>query len=175
MNPTTETCEKQETKAAQPETGEAELRLEKRRDGQLWLVRDGKEDVAVGVRRPFPWSAPDRYVSFRDEKEVEVFLLDDLAVLDADSRRVLDEALGEASFVLDVESIESIETEFEIRNWKVATTQGPYTFQTKHDDWPRPLAEGGILIRDIEGNLFRVADPRAMDEKSRKLLWAFFD
>ena len=151
------------------------LRLEERQDGQVWLVRDGSEDVAVHVRRPFPWSAPDRYISLRGEEDAEVALVDHLDRLDDASRGVLERALAEVSFVLEIQAIESIETEFEIRNWKVRTRQGPYTFQTKHDEWPRTLAAGGLLLRDVEGNLFRIGELETLDDKSQELLWAFTD
>jgi hypothetical protein len=31
------------------------------------------------------------------------------------------------------------------------------------------------LIRDVGGDLYRLANPREMDRKSRELLWAFVD
>ena len=49
------------------------------------------------------------------------------------------------------------------------------SFQTHLDDWPRALPNGGILIRDVAGDLYRIAPPSQMDRKSRELLWAFVD
>lgn len=160
-----------------PATGShpAVLRLERRADQQIWLVREGADDVAVRVRRPFPWSMPGRYFSLCDEKDNEVALIVDEDDLDPDSRRVLEEALQETRFLFEVEGIEAIETEFEIRNWKVRTRQGFCTFQTKHDEWPHPLPQGGFVLRGIEGNLFHIPDLDQMDEKSRKLMWDFTD
>jgi hypothetical protein len=114
-------------------------------------------------------------VSLRDPKGQEVALINDLDQLDDQSRQAVEEALHEVSFVFDIVGIDAIETEFEIRNWKVKTLQGDFTFQTKHDDWPRPMREGGFIIRDIDSNLFRIADPKTMDEKSQKLFWAYTD
>jgi len=151
------------------------IRLEKRDDGQIWLTRPNEDDIAVRVRRPFPWSAPTEYVSLRNDKDEEVALITADTPLDDDSRATLDAALAEVTFVFDIEAIEAIDTEFEIRNWKVRTSQGPYTFQIKHDRWPHKLADGSLLIRDIESNLFRIRHPERMDAKSRHLLWSFAD
>ena len=42
-------------------------RLERRVDGQLWAIKDGQAR-AVRVTRCFPWSAPGRLISLRDER-----------------------------------------------------------------------------------------------------------
>lgn len=151
------------------------IKLEKRNDGQVWLSQPDCDDIPVRVRRPFPWSAPTEYVSLRNDKDEEVALITANTPLDDSSRATLEAALAEVTFVFDIEAIESIDTEFEIRNWKVRTKQGPYTFQIKHDRWPHKLADGTLLIRDIESNLFRISNPEQMDAKSRNLLWAFAD
>ena len=65
--------------------------------------------------------------------------------------------------------------EVEIRTWKVETRQGPRSFQTRLDDWPTEVPGGGIVIRDVSGDLYLVADPNGLDEGSRERLWAFVD
>jgi hypothetical protein len=83
--------------------------------------------------------------------------------------------MAEAGFVLDIVQIMRCEEEIEIRSWSVRTRQGPRSFQTRRDDWPRELPGGALLIRDVAGDVYRVADPGAMDAKSRELIWAFVD
>ena len=151
-----------------------ELRLEHRIDGQLWAL-EADEEHAVSVRRCFPWSQPARFVSLRDKDDREVALIRQPENLDDASREVLEQALIEAGFVLQVVKIYEVEEEVEIRTWKVETLQGPRTFQTRLDDWPRELPDGGLLIRDVAGDLYQVADREALDDKSKKLLWAFAD
>ena len=148
--------------------------LERRRDGQLWATKSGEERPVV-VRRCFPWSEPTEYVSLRDGEENEFVLVRGTADLDEASRDVLEQALAEAGFVLEITRIESVDEEIEIRNWKVDTRQGPRSFQTKLDDWPRQVSNGGTLIRDVAGDLYYVKDPAKLDKKSRSLLWAFVD
>jgi hypothetical protein len=151
-----------------------DVRLEHRIDGQLWAVR-GDDERAVWVRRCFPWSKPAQYVSLRDNDENEVALIRDFGDLDSESRDALARALAEAGFVLRVARIIEIDEEVEIRNWKVETRHGSRTFQTRLDDWPREVPGGGVLIRDVAGDLYLVSDPEGLDKKSRDLLWAFVD
>ena len=153
------------------ERGEG-LRLERRTDGQLWATR-GDEERAVRVRRLFPWSEGDKHVSLRDASNREFALVGPEDDLDAESRRTLDEAVEASGFVLEVTRVLALEEEVEIRVWKVETRQGPRTFQTPLDDWPREIPGGGLLIRDVAGDLYLIPDPGAVDRTSRELLWAF--
>ncbi len=169
-----------ETKVVGPHSSEAtsrdpgELILERRADGRVWAVRD-RAERAVWVRRCFPWSEPGRFLSLRDDDEEEFALVRDVAELAPASRRVLEEALVAAGFVFEVTRVVAIEEEIEIRHWQVETRQGPRAFQTRLDDWPRLLPHGGLLVRDVAGDLYHLADPQALDRKSRALLWAFVD
>ena len=151
-----------------------ELALELRVDGRLHASKDGRE-APVNVRQSFPWSEPARYLSLRDEDEEEFALVASPSDLDDTSRRALEQALVIAGFVLDITRVHALEEEVEVRNWKVETRQGPRTFQTKLDDWPRQLPQGGLLVRDVAGDLYHLADPGALDRASRDLLWAFID
>jgi len=151
-----------------------DFRLEHRVDGQLWAVR-GEDERAVWVRRCFPWSKPSQYVSLRDDEDNEFALIRDFGDLDSQSRDALGFALAEAGFVLRVARILEIDEEIEIRNWKVETRHATRTFQTRLDDWPREVPGGGVLIRDVAGDLYLVSDPDGLDKRSQDLLWAFVD
>ena len=152
----------------------AALKLERRADGQLWAALNGDEQP-VRVHRCFPWSEPGRFLSLRDVDDEEFTLVSTLDELEAESRRVLEHALTEAGFVLQVERVVDVDEEVEIRTWKVETRQGPRSFQTRLDDWPTDVPGGGILIRDVAGDLYHIPDPRALDARSRGWLWAFVD
>ena len=71
--------------------------------------------------------------------------------------------------MLDIERILAVEEELEIRIWKVETREGPRTFQTARDEWPRPLPGGGLLLRDVAGDLYLVPQAAELDRTSRKL------
>jgi len=150
------------------------LFLERRMDGRLWARINGA-DHPVRVFRCFPWSDPKRFLSLRDVENHEVAMVTDLADLNGESRTALETSLVEAGFVLRVTGITEVDEEVEIRSWKVETEQGPRSFQTKLDDWPLTVPGGGVVIRDVSGDLYHVAEPDALDEKSRVWLWAFVD
>lgn len=155
-------------------TESQQVQLERSPDGGLIAVRGGQR-IPVQLRRCFPWTSPTRYLSLRDEDEGEVALVADPASLDATSRAVLEQSLAEVGFILRINFIESVKEEFEIRVWRVGTEQGPRQFQTAKDEWPREIPGGGVLIRDVAGDLYHIADPNALDEKSRETLWLYVD
>ena len=150
------------------------FRLERGRDGQLWLT-SGSEAHVVSISRCFPWSARAQFISLRDRDQRELWLIEDPRTLDARSRETLEDALVETDFVLEIETVEKIDEEVEIRCWNVQTTQGPRQFQTRRDDWPRIVPGGGVLIRDVAGDLYFVRDPSRIDPRSRELLTVFVD
>ena len=165
----------QATVVRRPESNpRTELTLEHRADGQLWATR-GEEERVVRVRRAFPWSEPGRFISLRDAGDREFALVAEPRALDAESRAALEAALAAAGFVFVVTAVTEIEEEVEIRTWRVVTRQGARTFQTRLDEWPRPLPGGGLLIRDVAGDLYRIDDLAALDAKSLELLWAYVD
>ena len=143
-------------------------------DGRLLVMVDGVP-VAVRLRQCFPWSQPGQHLSLRNDEDREIAIVDDPAGLEPESRRALEHALAEAGFVLEVTRVLDIDEEVEIRQWTVDTRQGRRLFQTHLDDWPRVLPNGGLLIRDVAGDLYRLAEPQRMDKHSRELLWAFVD
>jgi len=149
------------------------VRLRTAPDGRL-IAHTAHGPVPVRVRQCFPWSEPQRHLSLRDAEDKEIALVDDPASLGVASRAALERALAEAGFVLEVRRVVSIEEEVEIRQWEVETRHGPRSFQTHLDDWPRVLPNGGLLIRDVAGDLYRLVVTE-LDRKSRELLWAFVD
>lgn len=139
---------------------------------RLWLTRAGKP-VQVKPVRCFPWSSPLELVSLRDEEDEEQLLVGDLSELDAPSGEALKAALLGVAFVLDVRSIDSIEEDYEVRVWHTQTRQGKRTFQTKLDEWPWASPDGGHLVRDLSGDLFRLPPLETLDDKTRRWLWAY--
>jgi hypothetical protein len=95
-------------KRRDPDQQLARLRLERRADGQLWLQRDGHaegdeaRDVAVRIAPCFPWSRTRQYISVRTTDDKEVALIGSLDELADDTRRLVEQALAEIGFVLEI-------------------------------------------------------------------------
>jgi hypothetical protein len=141
-------------------------------DACLWL-RLGGETHAVRPVRCFPWSQPDRFISLRAEGGKEHHLVEDPSELGPSSRAALERALAPVGFVLEIEAVESIEEDYEVRVWCTRTRHGRRTFQTALDAWPWPAPAGGYFVQDIGGDLFRLPPLEKLDAASRQRLFAY--
>lgn len=150
------------------------LRLTRRQDGQFAADWGGHHAV-VQVTRCFPWTQPGGFISLRDADEREICLVDSPEQLDPASREVLQQALDEVSFVMEITAIHDLHEEYEIRTWRVTTRQGTRSFQTKRDEWPQEMPNGGLLIRDVAGDLFFIRQLANLDSDSRKRLAWYVD
>jgi hypothetical protein len=150
------------------------LTLEKRRDGRLWALL-AERAAPVKLRRCFPWTFPERYISLQTEKNEELAFISNPEELDAASRAALAQALSEVGFVFVITRVYSVEEDFELRCFKVETPQGPRAFQTALDAWPRETPDGGVLIEDVAGDVFRIEDAGSLDALSRELVWELVD
>ena len=151
-----------------------EVSVRRAPDGQ-YVARWQDHSALVRVFCCFPWSEPGRYISLRDDKDREVVLIKQLGDLDVASREAVERGLAETGFVLEIIRVDDLREEFEIRAWKVMTRQGPRRFQTRRDEWPQKVARGGLLVRDVAGDLYHIADPHALDAASRKRLAVYID
>jgi hypothetical protein len=138
----------------------------------LWLLQ-GTKVVAVEVVRCFPWSQPERFLSLRDAEGAEHGFIDNVAELDASSRAALEAGLARSGFVLEITCVLAVSEDFELRSFEVETLQGRRKFQTALDAWPRELEDGGLVIQDVFGDLYRVSQVQQLDQKSIDLLAAF--
>lgn len=157
-----------------PRPDPAPLSLERRRDGRLWALL-AERAVPVKLRRCFPWTAPERYISLQTEDDLELALISDPQTLSAASQAALSQALSEAGFVFLIRRVYSVKEDFELRCFEVETPQGKRSFQTALDAWPRETPEGGLVIEDVAGDVFRIEDPESLDARSRELLWELVD
>jgi hypothetical protein len=138
-------------------------------DGRLGYQSD-TGPVPVSVVRCFPWTWPDRYLSLRNADGDEVALIDSPDVLDGTSRTLLLHELDQTGQTFTITAIQAVGKEIELRCWEVETPGGERHFQTELDEWPRELPDGSLLIQDLFGDLYRIADPMKLDPPSRKLL-----
>lgn len=168
MNAHSNDAAKQDTPAQQA------LRLSRSPDGRTMVERNG-EWVAVRVSSCFPWSAPDTYLSLRDSENIELALIPSLDDMNDGDRAILTQALRDAAFAFQVTRVVLVKKEFEIRQWEVICVEGPRVFQTKVDDWPRPLPPHGLLITDVTGDVYVIPDWTALDKQSRRELAPFVE
>lgn len=144
--------------------------------GQFQCLAEGDVGFCDAKVRPcFPLSTPLSWFSIHNDEGHELGLVESPGDLDAESREALETALASAGFLMKITRIESIETEHDIRNWLVETAGGQRRFQTRIGSWPRKLDDGGVLIQDVAEDLYLISDVEGLDDRSRKILWAYSD
>src|ERR1700754_3647813 len=90
------------------------LSLEKRRDGRLWALL--AERAAPGkLRRCFPWTFPERFISLQTDDNEELALVSDPKQLYPPPKAAHSQALWEEGFVFLIQRVHSVKEDFELR------------------------------------------------------------
>jgi uncharacterized protein DUF1854 len=150
------------------------FQLERNSFGRLVLtLPDGTLHEGVLPVRAFPLVAPDEGVSLLSTEGRELVWVPQLGTLRDEVRTLIEQELAGREFVPTVQHIESVSSFSTPSTWSVVTDRGPTRFVLKGEEDIRRLGEGALLIASAEGINFRVADRRALDRHSRKLLERF--
>ena len=136
-----------------------------------WVLRltieDDRSYLKVKVVRAAPLSNPDRYICFLDGKDEEICMVDDLTVLDEEARTIIKEELDRRYLTSMIERIDAVRSEFGTSYWNVVTNRGEREFvvqnAAENAQW---LGDHRLLLIDVDGNRFEVADLNALDKKS---------
>ncbi len=128
----------------------------------------------VRVRRCFPWSMPDRYISILDKDGKELALLASLDELDIASRAVVDAELRDKVFNPRITRLLDCKSEFGMLSLSAETDRGNVTFQVRTLDDIRMLSPRHMLLRDADGNSYEVTDVDALDRRTQRLLREHF-
>jgi hypothetical protein len=153
-----------------------QMRLERRTEGALVLVLDGRAYAGVAVRRAFPLSDPARFIGFSDQHGNELGMLADMDSLDEASRRVVRDALEQRYAIPAILRIHQVREENGGQVcWQVDTERGTRDLVIDH---PREsileIAVDRLRVVDRDGNQF-VLCPSRLDRRSRRRLresWA---
>ena len=138
--------------------------------GRLVLAHGGEEHVGVAVTRAFPITAPRRMISLCSAEGRELLWIDDLDVLPADLRGLLEGELRRSDFVPVVRRILRISALVEPSDWEVETDRGVTRFLLNSEEDVYPLSGGRALITDSHGIRYLIDDLAALDANSRRLL-----
>jgi len=139
--------------------------------GQLVLRRPDHDDVVdVRVRRAFPWSSKERYVSIRSSDGKELVFVEDLNTLPANQRKLVEQWLASTSFIPIITRVISVDVRFGFQQWKVETDRGPTEFRVQEREDIRFLHDGRFSIKDADGNIYELQRLATLDEVSRKAI-----
>jgi hypothetical protein len=148
------------------------LTLGRNGDGTMMLSVDGGEPVRnVRVVRAAPLSHPTRYITFLDVKGRELCTVDRLEDLSPPQQQLVEEELAKYYLGNTIQRIHELESEFGIAYWDVETPRGRRDFVVQDVQssitWLSPTR---VLIVDVDGNRFEIADLRALDARSQSLV-----
>lgn len=139
--------------------------------GRLVLTRAGADDVVdVRVRRAFPWSKPERFVSVRSSEGKELLIIEDLSMVPTDVRRAVERYLADNTFIPRIERVDELDTQHGYQLWKVQTDRGAVEFRVQEREDVRFLPDGRYTVRDVDGNLYELPRRDQLDEASRRRL-----
>ena len=143
------------------------------REGARIDVRvDGGSPVAnISVFRAFPLSAPDRYLSIRNEKNEEIGLLAEPDRLDPSSREIVADELRRRYVLPVVLRVIRIRERFEILECEVETDRGICRFSIRNlrENLLRPQPNR-LILTDVDDNRFDIPDLRALPLASQAQL-----
>ncbi|MEN6458459.1 MAG: DUF1854 domain-containing protein [Thermoguttaceae bacterium] len=156
-----------------PETTKnADFSLKRDAWGQIVLTyADGRQVVGVEPARAFPISSPDGMLSICDAEGRELVCVEEVAALQPELRRVLEEELARREFVPVVVRIEEVDAEADPSRWRVQTDRGPTEFfMEDSDNGVRRLGPTRILLVDSHGIRYLIPNTRQLDTASRRIL-----
>jgi len=147
------------------------MKLTADEQGKLTLHRPGEPDARdVRLRRAFPWSHRESFISIRSAEGNELALIEDLSALDPQSRQLITDYLTQAVFIPRIKHIDAIDVRFGYQQWSVQTDRGPAQFRVQEREDIRFLPDGRYSIRDADGTVYELPRMDQLDERSRKAL-----
>ena len=140
-------------------------------DQRLYFDAGQGLEGPVKARWAFPLSAPDAYVVLSGLDGKFIALLKNYKRLDAESLRLVEEALEEDYFLPRITKIESIDDKSQVMVWTVQTDRGPRRFEVKSRKSDiRWLSDHRLVVTDVDGNRYEIVDLASMDPASQEKL-----
>lgn len=147
------------------------------RDEKGWLrltIEGDRSFLDLRVTRAFPMTSPESHIGLLDGRDHSIGMLKTLDGIDAESRKLLEEALEKRYFIPTITRIDRAKEEYGVVYFDVITDHGPRHFVAKGvRDGMDIRDEGQILIADTDGNRYRIPDLQALDVRSRRRIEAF--
>jgi hypothetical protein len=148
--------------------------LERDAFGQLVMIdAAGERHAGIVPVRAFPLTAPDEGLSLVGSDGRERVWVDRLDLLPAAMRELLRGDLAARDFAPTLLKLHRVSSFGVPSTWHVSTDRGETSFVLKAEEDIRRLEGGALLIGSAHGVQFRIADVKALDRGSRKLLERF--
>ncbi len=123
------------------------------------------------LRRMFPVSGRDKYISVVDGEGNEKAVIRDINNLDEMSRNAVKSCLEEYYMMPRILRFIEMSEKFKIWIWTAETDKGTVKFEIRnHHTAVKPLYDNRILIKDANDNRYEIPDFTRMDKRSQKML-----
>ena len=151
-----------------------EAKFAKTAGGFVSLELAGTFYKRVKPIRLFPFTEPDKYIAIHDEKDVEIGVIEELAQLPKDAVEMLNEQLNMYYFTPVISKIINIKDEYGYAYFHVITDRGECKFAINiGGNAVAKLSENRLLITDLDGNRFEIANVQALSVKEQRKLDLF--
>jgi hypothetical protein len=118
----------------------------------------------------FPLSEDNKNIVILDEKQQEVFYIDDLQQLEPQLANDIQVALLRNRFILKLLKIHKVSSLRPPAEWKVLTDRGESSLVFSSEESIRRLPEDAALIQDSQGIRYLVTKISSLDSSSRKVI-----
>ncbi len=140
---------------------------------------EGEEEEfeRVVIRRSFPVTAPDEFLSVREPdtrlkgRGSEIGMIRNIHIFDKETVELLNAELELRYFTPVITKITSAKEKFGYNYWDAETSAGTVSFVLNNPfSNIRKLEDGRIFISDMDGNCFLIPDPMKLDRQSYKYI-----
>ncbi|MBQ7922925.1 MAG: DUF1854 domain-containing protein [Clostridia bacterium] len=140
---------------------------------------EGEEEFfeRVIIRRSFPISAPDEFLSVREPdtkkngRGHEIGMIRNIHIFDKDTVDLLNAELDIRYFTPEITHIYSCKEKFGYSYMEAETSAGRVAIVLNNPFYNiRSLEDGRVIINDMDGNCFVVPDPKKLDRHSLKFI-----
>ncbi len=144
--------------------------------GTVMLDHEGTRYNRVKIVRLFPFSDADRYLSVRDhdDSDREIGIIEDLELMNKESRDVIRHQLDLCYFTPVINKIMNIKDEYGFAYFHVMTDKGECRFAINMgSNAVTKLSDTRLIIMDIDENRFEIRDVEALSQKEKRMLDLF--
>lgn len=151
-----------------------DAKFEKTAGGFVSLNLAGTFYKRVKPIRLFPFTDPDKYIAIHDEEDKEIGVIEALDKLPKEAATLLSEQLELYYFTPVITKIIGIKDEYGYAYFHVMTNRGECKFAINMGaNAVSKLSDNRLLITDLDGNRFEVADVSALTVKEQRKLDLF--
>lgn len=150
-----------------------QVRMFRGPSGMARLMVDGADRsyLKVAVARAFPVTEPNRYIGLLDGDGKDIGTVEDLRLLDPESRRVAEEELERRYFMPRITCIHKLSHEFDMTYFEVETDRGRRDFSLRgHSENCVEVSPNRYIIEDVDGCRFEIPNLKALDTRSQTFM-----